>query len=116
MTTSIGFVTRQYISQSTALSSKQHFHEALPFPAVTLCNKNLNRKSVAAVDTGIYLTLLTIFLNSLLGNPYLADDSFDLEDLLTIHLVWKSFSSTTTLVTNWRTCCTFVDMKVRNVF
>ena len=81
MAISIGFVTRQYISQSTALSSKQHFHETLPFPAVTLCNKNLNRKSVV-VDTGIDLTQLTIFLNLLFGNPYLAGDSFDLEDFI----------------------------------
>ncbi|XP_065884544.1 acid-sensing ion channel 2-like [Dysidea avara] len=81
MAAAIFFVTRQYFNQSTVLSSKQYFHETLPFPAVTFCNKNLNRKSVAA-ETGIDLTQLTIFLNFMLGNPYLAGDSFSLEEFI----------------------------------
>jgi len=78
MTTTI-LVTRRYISQNAVLSSKQHFHKTLPFPAVTVCNKNLIRKSVA-VNSGIDLEQLTVFLNFIIdNNPYLVDESFDSE-------------------------------------
>jgi len=71
MAAAITSVTAQYTNQNTILSSKHHFHKMLPFPAVTICNKNLNRKSVA-VDSGINLNDLTVFLNLLLDDhPYL---------------------------------------------
>jgi len=77
MTVAVVLVTRRYVNQNTVLSSKQHFHKTLPFPAVTICNKNLNRRSVA-VDSGIDLDQLTVFFNIYFSdNPYLADESFD---------------------------------------
>ncbi|XP_065886346.1 acid-sensing ion channel 1A-like [Dysidea avara] len=76
MIVAIILVTKQYLDQNTVLSSKQHFQKTLPFPAVTVCNKNLNRRSVA-VDSGIELNQLTIFLNLLSENPYLGNENFD---------------------------------------
>ena len=40
-------VTIQYAEKNTVLFSKRHYNERLKFPAVTICNKNLYRKSVA---------------------------------------------------------------------
>ena len=63
-------VTKQYSNMTTILSTKLHFHNHLPFPAVTICNKNLFRKSVAE-STGINLNELIKFLHIAAGNPFL---------------------------------------------
>ena len=39
-------VTIQYAEKNTVLFTKRHFNNELRFPAVTICNKNLYRKSV----------------------------------------------------------------------
>ncbi|XP_065884933.1 acid-sensing ion channel 1A-like [Dysidea avara] len=79
MLAAVSLVTKQYLNQNTVLSSKQHFHKTLPFPAVTVCNKNLNRRSVA-VSTRVDIDQLTVLLNFIIDDdPYLAqiDESFD---------------------------------------
>ena len=63
-------VTKQYSSMNTILFPKLHFNNRLLFPAVTICNKNYFRKSVAA-STGISLNELVRFLNVAAGDPFL---------------------------------------------
>ena len=63
-------VTKQYSNMNTILFTKLHFNDHLPFPAVTICNKNFFRKSVAE-STGINLNELIKFLHIAAGNPFL---------------------------------------------
>jgi len=64
-------VTKQYSQMNTVLFSKLQFNSQLLFPAVTICNKNYFRKSVAA-STGIDLNELVKFLNVASGDPFIA--------------------------------------------
>ena len=71
-------VTKQYSSMNTILFSKLHFNNRLPFLAVTICNKNYFRKSVAA-STGVSLNELVRFLHVAAGDPFLVKNfDFDL--------------------------------------
>ena len=68
-------VTRQYSEKNTVLFSKVEFNRQLLFPAVTICNKNYFRKSVAE-STGIDLDELVMFLNVISGDPFYTDFNF----------------------------------------
>ena len=64
-------VTMQYAEKNTILYSTHNFNERLRFPAITICNKNLYRKSVAAsVNIDVNKVVL---LNQLSNNPLFAD-------------------------------------------
>ena len=64
-------VTMQYAKKNTILYSTHQFNERLRFPAVTICNKNLYRKSVAtSIDIDVNKVVL---LNQLSSNPLFAD-------------------------------------------
>lgn len=76
-------VTNQYSSMNTILFSKLHFNNRLPFPAVTICNKNYFRKSVAA-NTGISLNKLVRFLHVAAGDPFLVKN-FDFDLFFNMH-------------------------------
>ena len=53
-------VTLQYAEKNTVLYSTQQFNERLRFPAITICNKNLYRKSVIRnAEVNISNVLLT---------------------------------------------------------
>ena len=70
-------VTNQYFEMNTVLFSKLHFNNQLPFPAITICNKNYFRKSVAE-KTGVDLNEIVKFLLVASGNPFLLQDfNFD---------------------------------------
>ena len=70
-------VTNQYSSMNTILFSKLHFNNRLPFPAVTICNKNYFKKSVAA-ETNFTLNELVNFLHVAAGDPFLVKN-FDFD-------------------------------------
>ena len=76
-------VTKQYREMNTVLFSKLLFNNKLLFPAVTICNKNYFRKSVAEM-TNITLNELVEFLHVVSGNPYLVND-FDFDSFFHKH-------------------------------
>ena len=70
-------VTTLYAENNGVVVSKQKFNKRLPFPAITICNLNFNRKSVFS-SFDINLDDLAIFFNFIYGNPYLEEDfNFD---------------------------------------
>ena len=77
-------VTTQYLKMNTVLYSNLHFNSRLLFPAVTICNKNYYRKSVAE-STGINLDELVDFLHVASGNPFLVED-FDFDAFYKNHM------------------------------
>ena len=66
-------VTMQYREMNTVLYSNLHFNRRLLFPAVTICNKNYYRRSVAE-NTNISLSELVDFLHVVSGDPFLVED------------------------------------------
>ena len=70
-------VASHYAEMNKVLYSRLHFNKRLPFPAITICNLNFNRKSVFS-SFDINLDDLAIFFNFIYGNPYLEEDfNFD---------------------------------------
>ena len=67
MTWAVVSVTIEYTAMNTSLQSRQALKNSVPFPAVTICNQNLFRKSVVSNATDITDDLVT-FLNFLAGN------------------------------------------------
>ncbi|XP_065885064.1 acid-sensing ion channel 1A-like isoform X2 [Dysidea avara] len=81
MLAAIYFVTVQYVEKKTILFSKQYSHRSLPFPAITICNSNMYRRSVVK-DTDVDLNELVIAFNLISDDPWLnetldADNYFD---------------------------------------
>ena len=66
-------VTNQYLEMNTVLSSKLQFNRQLPFPAITICNKNYFRRSVAET-TGVDLNEIVEFLHVVSGNPFIVQN------------------------------------------
>ena len=66
-------VTSQYLEMKTVLSSKLQFNRQLPFPAITICNKNYFRRSVAEM-TGVDLNEIVEFLHVVSGNPFIVQN------------------------------------------
>ena len=70
-------VASHYAEMNKVLYSRIHFNKRLPFPTITICNLNLNRKSVFS-NSGINLDDLAIFFNFIYGVPYLEENfNFD---------------------------------------
>ena len=63
-------VTMQYTEKNTILYSTQHFNERLRFPAITICNKNLYRKSVIG---NAEVNISNVILNEFSGYSLFAD-------------------------------------------
>ena len=63
-------VTMQYAEKNTILYSTQHFNERLRFPAITICNKNLYRKSVIG---NAEVNISNVILNEFSGYSLFAD-------------------------------------------
>jgi len=71
----IYFVTAQYAEMKTILFSTQNTHKSLPFPAITICNVNMHRRSVAA-KTKLDLNDLAVVFNRISDDPWL-DETFN---------------------------------------
>jgi len=71
-------VTMQYAEMNTVLFSKRLFNERLQFPAVTICNKNLYRKSVAS-NVGLNVNEVRVLrLDTFTSPPFVrVNDLFD---------------------------------------
>ena len=76
-------VTNQYFEMNIVLFSKLRYNNQLPFPAITICNKNYFRKSVAE-STGVDLNEIAKFLLVASGNPFLLQD-FDFDEFYDDH-------------------------------
>ncbi|XP_065884074.1 acid-sensing ion channel 1A-like [Dysidea avara] len=70
MLAAIYFVTAQYTEMKTVLFSKQCSHKSLQLPAITICNVNMYRRSVAS-ETNLDLNDLTTFFNLISDDPWL---------------------------------------------
>ena len=78
-------VTNQYFEMNTVLYSNLHFNSRLLFPAVTVCNKNYFRRSVAEnASSDVDLQDLVDFLHVASGNPFLVDE-FDFDEFIDNH-------------------------------
>ena len=63
-------VTLEYTEMTTTLQSRQAYRSSIPFPAVTICNQNLFRKSVISNVTNITNDVMS-YLNLISGNNVL---------------------------------------------
>ena len=73
-------VTSEYVEMNTALQSRQAYKSEIPFPAITICNQNLSRKSVISRIANISEDLM-LFLALISGNNVLLDN-FDYRTFL----------------------------------
>ena len=66
-------VTLEYVEMNTSLQSRQAYTSSMVFPAVTICNQNLFRRSVISRVTNITDDLM-LFLTLISGNTVLVDN------------------------------------------
>ena len=71
-------IASHYTEMNKVLYSRIRFNKRIPFPAITICNLNLNRKSVFST-CGINLDDLAIFFNFISGNAYL-EEHFNVDE------------------------------------
>lgn len=76
-------VTLEYAEMNTSLQSRQILNSRVAFPAVTICNQNLFRKSVIANVTNITDDFI-LFLNFISGNNVVLDN-FDIITFLDLY-------------------------------
>ena len=72
MLVSIYFVTAQYAEMKTVLFSNQLSHKSLQLPAISICNVNMYRRSVAS-ETNLDLKDLATLFNLISDDPWLKD-------------------------------------------
>jgi len=83
MTWAMVSVTLEYVEKNTSLQSRQTLNSRIAFPAVTICNQNLFRKSIIANVTNITDDLIS-FLTLVSGNNAVLDD-FDVTNFLNLY-------------------------------
>jgi len=83
MFASIYFVTVQYTEMKTVLYSNQFAHKSLQFPAISICNVNMYRRSVAR-ETNLDLNDITTLFNLISDDPWLSD-TIDINTYLDDH-------------------------------
>ena len=66
-------VTLEFVEMNTALQSRQAYTSNMPFPAVTICNQNLFKRSVISRVANVTDDLM-LFLTLISGNTILVDN------------------------------------------